>query len=92
LPDTVAVPSAVPPEVQVVGAVDWGPKTAKVMVPPALAPLDKVAEMVVLVMVIPAVPLEGPAALTAGDAFATTVSDIPEPQVEVDGLLFPSPL
>jgi len=92
LPDTVAVPSAVPPEVQVVGAVDWGPKTVKVMVPPALAPLDKVAEMVVLVMVIPAVPLEGPAALTAGDAFATTVSDIPEPQVEVDGLLFPSPL
>ena len=92
LPDTVAVPSAVPPEVQVVGAVDWGPKTVKVMVPPALTPLDNVAEMVVLVMAIPAVPLEGPAALTAGEALATTVSDIPEPQGEVDGLLFPSPL
>jgi hypothetical protein len=39
-PLTVAVPTVVPPVVQLVGAAAWGPKTLKVMVPvAALAPL-----------------------------------------------------
>jgi hypothetical protein len=36
LPFTAAAPTVVPPLVQVVGAAAWGPKTLKVMVPPAL--------------------------------------------------------
>ena len=35
---TVAVPKAVPPLVQVVGALAWGPKTVKVIVPVGLEP------------------------------------------------------
>ena len=42
-------------------------------------------------MAVPAVPVEGPVAVTVGLAFATTVSDIPEPQVLAAELLFESP-
>ena len=38
MPDTDAVPTVVPPVVQVVGAEDCGPKTLKVIVPEALEP------------------------------------------------------
>jgi len=92
LPVTGAVPTVVPPEVQVVGAVDWGPKTVKVIVPAGLAPPERPEEMLEVAMVLPAVPVAGPDAVRVVVALATTVSDIPEPQVEVDGLLFPSPL
>ena len=42
LPDTVAVPTVVPPLVHVVGALACGPKTVNVIVPPAplVAPLS----------------------------------------------------
>jgi hypothetical protein len=94
LPLTVAVPTVVPPEVQVVGAVDWGPKTVKVMVPVALEPevAPSTPEIEVVAMAVPAAPLAAPDAVRVVVAMATTVSDMPEPQVEVDGLLFPSPL
>jgi len=93
LPLTVAVPTAVPPEVQVVGAVAWGPKTVKVTVPVALEPevAASVPEMEVLAMAVPAVPPAGPDAVRVGDAWATTVSDMPEPQVETAALLLESP-
>jgi len=93
LPLTVAVPTVVPPEVQVVGAVAWGPKTVKVTVPLALEPEvePSVAEIDVVTIVTPAVPVESSLVLRIGDALATTISDIPEPQVEVDGLLLASP-
>jgi hypothetical protein len=92
LPVTLAVPTVVPPEVQVVGAEACGPKTVKVMVPPGLVPPDKVAETAALARAVPAVPPAGPVALNVGEALATTVSDMPDPQVDVAGLLFPSPL
>ncbi len=94
LPLTVAVPTAVPPEVQVVGALDWGPKTVKLTVPVALEPevAPSTPEIEVVATAVPAAPPAGPDAVRVVVALATTVSDIPDPQVEVDGLLFPSPL
>jgi len=90
-PDTVAVPTVVPPEVQVLGAVGWGPKTVKVMVPVALDP-DVSTELIELAtMVPPATPVDGPVAVTVGDALATTVSDIAPLQAEVAVLLLVSP-
>ena len=87
------MPTVVPPLVQVVGAVAWGPKTLKVMVPVAFAPDDAASteEMLAVVMAVPAVPVPGPVAVIVGAALATTVSDIPEPQVEVAVLLLVSP-
>ncbi len=54
MPDTVAVPTVVPPLVHVVGALGCGPNTLNVMVPVAPLPPDSVelielAEMAVLV-------------------------------------------
>ncbi len=94
LPLTVAVPTAVPPEVQVVGALDWGPKTGKLTVPVALEPevAPSTPEIEVVATAVPAAPPAGPDAVRVVVALATTVSGIPDPQVEVDGLLFPSPL
>jgi len=91
LPDTGAVPTVVPPEVQVVGAVDWGPKTVKVIVPVGLAPPERIEEMLEVAMVLPAVPVAGPDAVRVVVALATTVSDMPEPQVDTAELLFESP-
>jgi len=92
-PDTVAVPTAVPPEVQVVGAEAWGPKTVKVMVPEALEPdvAAKAPEIEPVAMVLPAEPLAGPVAVRVVLAMATTVSDMPEPQVVTAELLLESP-
>ena len=90
LPETVAVPTVVPPLVQVLGALAWGPKTVNVTVPvaPAVAPeraeeieLDEMIELVVAF----AGP-EAPVVVT----FLTTVELIPAPQVlledEVSGV------
>jgi hypothetical protein len=91
LPDTVtAVPISVPPEVQLEGSVP-GPNKVKVMVPDGvLTPLDSVAEIDASAMETPAAPADGPLTLKVGDAVATTVSDMPEPQAEVALLLLPS--
>jgi len=93
LPLTVAVPTVVPPEVQVVGAVDWGPKTVKVMVPVALEPevAASVPEMEVLAMAVPAASLAGPDADRVGDALATINSGMLEPQMATAVLLLESP-
>ena len=95
LPATVVpVPTVVPPVVQVVGAVAWGPKTVKVMVPVAagaVVPPASTEEMFAVVMAVPIVPVPGPAAVSVGAALATTVSDIVEPQVEVAVVLLASP-
>ena len=40
---------------------------------------------------VPNVPVDGPVAVTVGEALATTVSDIPEPQVLVAVALLASP-
>ena len=42
-------------------------------------------------MAVPALPAAGPVAVIEGEAFATTVSDIPEPHVLAAVLLFGSP-
>ena len=93
MPLTTAVPTVVPPAVQVVGALACGPKTMKVIVPVELAPeLEANTELMEpAVIAVPAVPAPGPVAVTVGDASATTVSDMAEPQVETAVLLFPSP-
>jgi len=93
LPVTLAVPTVVPPEVQVVGALVCGPKTLNVIVPLALVPeLAARIEVIALVdMAVPAVSFDGPVAAIVGDAVATTVSDIPEPHVLAAVLLLMSP-
>ena len=67
---TVAVPTWVPAVGQVVGAVVWGPKTLKVMVPEALEPEERrgPSERAVLEMVVPAVPVVGPLTVSVGVA------------------------
>jgi hypothetical protein len=85
------VPTVVPPVVQVVGAVAWGPKTVKVTVPVGLVPPVRVAAIVPTLMAVPTVPVEGPDALSEVVAFPTVVSDMPLPQVEAAGLLLESP-
>jgi hypothetical protein len=89
----VPVPTVVPPVVQVVGADVCGPKTLKVIVPLAFEP-ELAASVEVIEpsgMAVPTVPLEGPVAVTVGDALATTVSDMPDPQALDAVLLFVSP-
>ena len=92
---TVAVPTVVPPVVQVVGAVVWA-KTLKVMVPEAFEPEEaaRVEVMLPAVMAVPIVPFVGPLAVSVGVALATTVSesDIPAvPQPEFAAPLLASP-
>ena len=95
LPLTVVpAPTVVPPVVQVVGALAWGPKTVKVMVPltaGAVVPPASTELMLVAVMAVPIVPVPGPVAVSVGEALETVVSDIPAPQVDVAALLFVSP-
>ena len=92
-PVTVAVPTVVPPDVHVEGALAWGPKTVKVTVPVAFEPeLDAKVEVIDPVgIAAPTAELEGPLAVSVGEAFETTVSDIPDPQVLVAALLLVSP-
>ena len=90
----VPVPTAVPPVVQVVGAVVWGPKTLNVMVPVAagaVVPPARTELMLAAAMAVPAVPVPGPPIVTVGENLATTVSDIVAPQVEVAVMLLASP-
>jgi hypothetical protein len=47
--------------------------------------------MEVAAMAVPAASLAGPDAVRVGDAWATTISDMPEPQVETAALLLESP-
>jgi hypothetical protein len=91
LPDTDAVPTVVPPEVQVVGAGACGPKTVKVMVPVGLDPPERSEVILPAEMAAPAVPVAGPDAVRVVVALATTVSDMPEPQVDTAELLLESP-
>lgn len=44
LPDTLAVPTVVPPEEQSVGAVAWGPNTVNVIAAPGLEPPESAAD------------------------------------------------
>ena len=81
LPETVAVPTVVPPVEQLVGAEDCGPKTVKVIVPDGLEPEPSTELIELALMAVPAVPFAGPVAVTVGLALPTTVSDIPEPQL-----------
>jgi hypothetical protein len=91
LPEIVAVPTVVPPVVQLVGAEDSGPKTVKVIVPVGLDPAARTLEIEVLAMAVPIEPVAGPVAVIVGLALPTTVSDIAEPQVLAAMLLLPSP-
>jgi hypothetical protein len=91
-PDTVAVPTVVPPVEQSDGAPDCGPNTLNVIVPDGDAPPDNEAEIDDASSLVPAVPVEG--ALTdpnEGDADPTTVFAINAPQTESAVLLFESP-
>ena len=56
---TVALPTVVPPVVQMVGAVVWGPNTVKVIVAVGLAPPVSVALSVEAAIALTAVPLAG---------------------------------
>ena len=90
----VPVPTVVPPVVQVVGAVVWGPKTVKEMVPVAagaVVPPARTELMLAVVMAVPIVPVPGAPIVTVGENLATTVSDMVPPQVEVAVLLLASP-
>lgn len=59
LPVTVAVPTVVPPLAQLVGALDCGPKTVKVIVPVGELPEASTAEREEAAIAPPLVPLEG---------------------------------
>ena len=73
LPETVAVPTVVPPLVQVLGALAWGPKTVNVIVPPApLVAPDNVEEIEPAPIALLVVALAGPDALVAVTPLAVT--------------------
>jgi hypothetical protein len=89
-PDTVAVPTVVPPA-QSDGALGCGPNTLNVTVPVGDEPCDKAAEIEDRSIALPAVPDCGaPTALNDGEAL-TTVLAIPAAQVEAAALLLSSP-
>jgi hypothetical protein len=92
LPLTVAVPTVLPPLVQLLGAVACGPNTVKVIVPvaPLLAP-DKVELIELAVIACPAVPDAGAATLVLV-ALVAVVLVIALPQAELEGALVASPL
>jgi hypothetical protein len=87
----VAVPTVVPPLVQVDGAVVCGPKTVNVIVPvaPPVAP-DRAELIELAASAEPALPLAGAEAVSA-PAFVTTVELIPLPHVLADAVLPESP-
>lgn len=92
MPETVAVPTVVPPVVQVVGAVAWGPKTLMVIVPPApLVAPDSTELIEVAVIAVFVVPAEGALAVLVVVALPTTVVAIRAPQVLFEALLLASP-
>jgi len=75
-----------------VGALACGPKTVNVIVPVGASPEAITDEIALAAMAVPAVPVEGPEAVRVGLDLATTVSDMPAPQVEAAELLLESPL
>jgi hypothetical protein len=92
-PAAVAVPTVVPPLVHVDGAEACGPNTVNVIVPVALDPPElapKTPLIDELAIALPAVPVAGAVADSVGEAFATTVSAIPEPQALAAALLLAS--
>jgi hypothetical protein len=91
LPDTVAVPTVVPPLVHEEGAVVWGPNTLNVIVPvaPLVAP-DSVELIELAVIALVDMPVAGPDANVAV-VFITAVEVMPEPQVLAELLLLESP-
>jgi hypothetical protein len=90
LPDTVAVPTVVPPE-QSLGALDCGPKTLNVIVPDGVDPPASDVDTDEAETAVPAMPDEGaPTEPNDGPAL-TTVSLIPAPQVEAAGWVLVSP-
>jgi len=93
LPLTELVPTVVPPEVQVVGAVVRGPNTVKVTVPLALEPdvEPRTAEMEETAMVVPSTAVDGSLVVSEGEALPTISSAMPEPQVLVSAVFPPSP-
>ena len=93
LPDTVAVPTVVPAEEQLVGAEDCGPKILTVIMPVAFDPEepDRTELIEVEAIGVPVLSVPGPDAVSVGLAFATTVLDIDEPHVLAAELLFASP-
>jgi hypothetical protein len=64
-PDTVAVPTVVPPLVQVEGALACGPKTLKVTVPVGLAPPESVELMEPAAIAVLVTAVAGPTAEVA---------------------------
>ncbi len=78
--ETVAVPTVVPPE-QLAGADPRGPKTVIVIVPVGLYPEASTELIKFAVIFVPRVPVDGAVAVSVGEAWETTVFDIPEPQV-----------
>jgi len=93
LPDTVAVPTVVLPVEQLVGAEACGPKTLTVIVPVELDPEELPStELIELAgIAVPIVPVDGPVAVSAGEALATTIS-VTEGHLLVAELLLVSPL
>jgi hypothetical protein len=80
-----------PPLVQVVGALACGPKTVKVIVPPAVAVPPESTELIELAEIVtPAVPVEGAEAVVVV-AFLTTVKAMPLPHVPAEAVLLESP-
>ena len=90
----VPAPTAVPPAVQVVGAVAWGPKTLKVMVPLTaglVVPPASTELMLAAVMAVPAVPVPGAPSSPSARTWPPRSRTCAAPQVEVAVLLLASP-
>ena len=77
MPDTLVVPTVVPPEVHELGAEDCGPKTVKVTTPAGADPPDRVADTAEDGIVVPAVPDDGADTASAGLAPAKPVNPLP---------------
>jgi hypothetical protein len=90
LPLAAAVPTVVPPLVQVLGALACGPNTLKVIVPVGLVPPDRAALIEPAAIAAPTVAVAGAAAVVVV-VFLTTVDVIPAPHVLLDALLLVSP-
>ena len=92
MPETVAVPTVVPPVVHVAGAVACGPNTLNVIVPVApLVPPDRLALIAKAAIALPAAPEPGPDALVVVVAVPTTVEAIPLPHALADAASLASP-
>jgi hypothetical protein len=72
--DTAAVPTVVPPLVQVEGALAWGPNTLNVIVPVAPAPApDRVEPMALVAIAVLVASVAGPLADVAVEYWTLTV-------------------